>query len=349
MADEKNRRRVLGSTLDLDLKKLVPQEPDVIRQLRTAAESFDKTYRDPMRSLMEPFERLQKMYEDPLGLKALQAQVNYGRQFAAVLEPYRRYQQTMEQLIGRYQPYTPVFNEMALAGAFQRPTTERILAEAERLLTSLSVERISPTSVLIDGEELSLAEAEEEVQRAWEGTAALPLEQRVDAATATLTSTRSNRAILAFLVFSLLAGMFWAAAETPIQMISDPATKPVARRIVRWLQENYNYPREEVPAELRVVTTNDLAVREHARQTNSRKLGTVNIGDVVEVLEKQKDWTLIVSVDDPDLRGWVFSRYLVKVRVPRASVDQKFERDGQFDAVVSRVLEKNAELYRRLS
>lgn len=31
------------------------------------------------------------------------------------------------------------------------------------------------------------------------------------------------------------------------------------------------------------------------------------------------------------------------------SVEEKIERDAQFDAVASRVLEKNAELYRRLS
>ena len=33
----------------------------------------------------------------------------------------------------------------------------------------------------------------------------------------------------------------------------------------------------------------------------------------------------------------------------RASVEEKIQRDAQFEQAVSRVLEKNAELYRRLS
>lgn len=33
----------------------------------------------------------------------------------------------------------------------------------------------------------------------------------------------------------------------------------------------------------------------------------------------------------------------------QASVEEKFERDAQFESAAGRVLEKNAELYRRLS
>ncbi|MCU1348470.1 MAG: hypothetical protein JWO56_1500 [Acidobacteria bacterium] len=33
----------------------------------------------------------------------------------------------------------------------------------------------------------------------------------------------------------------------------------------------------------------------------------------------------------------------------QASVEEKIQRDAQFEAVAARVLEKNAELYRRLS
>jgi hypothetical protein len=36
-------------------------------------------------------------------------------------------------------------------------------------------------------------------------------------------------------------------------------------------------------------------------------------------------------------------------RLVQMSVEEKIERDAQFDAAASRVLEKNAELYRRLS
>ena len=36
-------------------------------------------------------------------------------------------------------------------------------------------------------------------------------------------------------------------------------------------------------------------------------------------------------------------------RLVQMSVEEKIERDAQFDAASSRVLEKNAELYRRLS
>jgi DNA-binding transcriptional MocR family regulator len=33
----------------------------------------------------------------------------------------------------------------------------------------------------------------------------------------------------------------------------------------------------------------------------------------------------------------------------QASVEEKIQRDGEFESVAARVLEKNAELYRRLS
>ncbi len=64
----------------------------------------------------------------------------------------------------------------------------------------------------------------------------------------------------------------------------------------------------------RLITANVLFVRKSNYQ-RSELIGQLYLGSIVRVIQKKKDWTLIVWEDkDNDLiiRGWVFSRYLKK-------------------------------------
>jgi hypothetical protein len=48
------------------------------------------------------------------------------------------------------------------------------------------------------------------------------------------------------------------------------------------------------------------------------KVGTLYEGDHVEVLDKKKNWTLVVSVNNRNVGGWVLSRCIESVPPAKA-------------------------------
>lgn len=65
---------------------------------------------------------------------------------------------------------------------------------------------------------------------------------------------------------------------------------------------------------LRFVTASSLNVRERNKK-DSRKVGTLYFGDVVRIIEKRRNWTLVEwASEDKDVvvRGWIFTRYIKK-------------------------------------
>jgi Bacterial SH3 domain len=322
MSDERKRREFVPRSL-LDLKKLGLQEPDSVRRMREAQNAIMKPYRDQrrmVRDLMEPFERTRELFEDSVGLKELQRQMNVTARFANdAMEPFRRQQKMVDSLLASFQPRSLVFNEMVLAGSLRsHEEASKLMADLARILDPITIERVTADAVTIDGEEVSFEEAEQQIQHAWEETVALPEGLRYAAAAQRLAASKSKIGILS-LILMLLCFLTDKAIESPVQVLTDPVTVPIARKMLKWLQNNVNFPVVEQPGvEIRIVSVNTLVIRQQAKK-NSAKLGTLRLGDVVSVVEKRTDWTFVVSVDDEDVRGWVFSRYLLKVRVPRST------------------------------
>jgi uncharacterized protein YgiM (DUF1202 family) len=66
----------------------------------------------------------------------------------------------------------------------------------------------------------------------------------------------------------------------------------------------------------RIVSTTSLNVRKSS-SNKSDIVGVLFLGDVVEVIEKGRKWSLISwqdSESDALVRGWVFSRYLKAIK-----------------------------------
>jgi Bacterial SH3 domain len=318
-ADQKKRRMFMpGSMLDLDLQKLGIGEPDVVRQLREMNESIMKPFREHermMRDLIAPLEQSRALMNASSGMTRLIDEMNRTSKIADVaMEPFRRQQKMVDDMLAAFRPQTSVFHEMALAAAFRPSAAERILQDAAQVLESFSIDRVTPTSVVINGDEVTFAEAEVEVQRAWTNNAALPPNKRVTATAKDLEQS-SAHPIVRVLLLMFLTYVLGAMFESPIQTVTDPVTIPQAKRVVEWLQKNVPavWPTPRV-FDIRVVTGKAVAVRECDRR-NSAQRGSLDIGDEVVVLEKRKDWMRVVAMDDEDLRGWVFSRYIKKVRL----------------------------------
>lgn len=86
---------------------------------------------------------------------------------------------------------------------------------------------------------------------------------------------------------------------------------------LKWLN---NEIKEDVSKEdlknLRIITKNNLIAREENRVASgiSAKL---NSGDVVQIIDKKKNWTyvLLSNYEDDEIKeGWVFTRYLKKIK-----------------------------------
>ncbi|MCP4176601.1 MAG: SH3 domain-containing protein [bacterium] len=67
-------------------------------------------------------------------------------------------------------------------------------------------------------------------------------------------------------------------------------------------------------ADYRLVVAKFLYVRKKAASRSGR-IGILNHHDVVRLIKKNKDWTLVETIGEGDykLRGWVFTRYLKKL------------------------------------
>ena len=81
-------------------------------------------------------------------------------------------------------------------------------------------------------------------------------------------------------------------------------------------REIFNTSRNKEIATYRLVTADILHVRQ-AKKKKSSVVGYLRFGDVVKILKKGRHWSLVVLKDEENeiiLQGWVFSRYLKKIK-----------------------------------
>lgn len=289
------------------------REPDAIRQMRGMADGFARPPRDyerMMRSLGEPYEHTRRMFEEPSGLRELRRHMHIGEELRRFMTPYREQQSSIDQMLTVFRPQTAAFEEL-LNVAFQPSAMLAFLAEADNVLRAFSISDVNSGGGTVDGEEVSFDDAEQELERVWATTAGLPPTDRV--ITTTRSVSRSPAVVLLLmLVGQILSSMF----ESPIQTISDPVLLPRAKQVLRWLETNVpSVWQAQVAPDVCVVTRNSLDLRGLPRRSSTKR-GVLYAGNRVEVLEKRKDWSLVVSLDDEDLGGWVFSRYLAKITRP---------------------------------
>jgi hypothetical protein len=285
------------------------REPDAVRQMREMAESFAKSgdnYERMMRSLGASNEHTRRMFEEPASLRELRRHMQIGDELRRFMAPYREQQSSIDQMLTAFRPKTGAFEEL-LHAAFQPSAMLAFLAEADNVLKAFRISDIGPDGATVDGEEISFDNAEQELERVWGATAGLPAADRI---TATTRSASQSPAVL--LLVMLLGYVLGAMFESPIQTISDPVLLPRAKQIRKWLETNApSVWATQLAPDVRTVTKDSLELRALPRRSSTKR-GVLYADDRVEVLEKRKDWSLIVSLDDENLGGWAFTRYLAR-------------------------------------
>jgi hypothetical protein len=88
----------------------------------------------------------------------------------------------------------------------------------------------------------------------------------------------------------------------------------------------------ELLARYRIVTTSSLVVRSRPTK-DSQRLGSLHVGDVVlHISTTKRSWALVEwspDSDDVRARGWVFARYLAKLRLPSSTATRPSEDPEQ--------------------
>lgn len=109
--------------------------------------------------------------------------------------------------------------------------------------------------------------------------------------------------------------------KTTITEFNTSATKVVEKNIKVEVNNilNVNVDSDEEKNQIlnkyRYVNTNELIIRKN-KSVNSKPLYTLEFGQVVKLLYKNKNWTLIEYTDDENniIQGWVFTRYISRFK-----------------------------------
>ena len=89
------------------------------------------------------------------------------------------------------------------------------------------------------------------------------------------------------------------------------------RQSIRWLNNELKRDvAQQITQNFRIVTKNDLEVR-NGKSIDAKIQGKLNHGDVVQIIEKKRNWTYISFSNYQDgevIEGWVFTRYLKQIK-----------------------------------
>ena len=95
-----------------------------------------------------------------------------------------------------------------------------------------------------------------------------------------------------------------------IKMFKNP--KPLVK-VIKKKANKLNISREQVK-DLKFVTASVLNVR-LSDSNKCRIIGKLYAGQIVRILYKKRVWTLVEFInDDVEIKGWVFSRYLSRIK-----------------------------------
>lgn len=127
-----------------------------------------------------------------------------------------------------------------------------------------------------------------------------------------------DRKTVSFILFSVIFPLVLCIYQQDIQSIVRPRDKREQREVVQSVNR-VAIARVPAPAlaSLRYVSVEALAIRSTSR-TNSSRVSTLHLGDVIVVIAEKKDWTYIeYHADDVQIRGWAYTRYLRRFAVSK--------------------------------
>lgn len=117
--------------------------------------------------------------------------------------------------------------------------------------------------------------------------------------------------IIRFLITLLVLPIFNPFIDMYEEWISQPSThivKSIKKEITNSYKERESY------YNFRIVKKDNLKIKKITR-VDSETLGTLGLGNLVEVIDKKRNWTKVRISDYKNevVEGWVFTRYLEKI------------------------------------
>ena len=118
-------------------------------------------------------------------------------------------------------------------------------------------------------------------------------------------------------VFSLITSNTKTIANQVDILEAKTIEKNIKIEVNNILNVNFdsNEVKQQVLNQYRYVSTNSLVVRKD-KSVGSKAIYTLEFGQVVRLVYKNKNWSLIEYVDEDDniIKGWVFTRYISKFK-----------------------------------
>ncbi|WP_178090919.1 SH3 domain-containing protein [Plesiomonas shigelloides] len=150
---------------------------------------------------------------------------------------------------------------------------------------------------------------------------ALQFEQYVDSLINEIRSLKdpTRQRLLAWLIYPLIVGLVLSVVNPVADYyIKESLNSDEKRLVVKDVSKaiTNTIGNKEYLSSFRIVTTTSLNVRKLG-STKSDVVGKLYLGDVVEVIEKGRNWSFVSWQDtesDVLVRGWVFSRYLKAIK-----------------------------------
>src|SRR6202165_5999163 len=263
-----------------------------------------KEYREQMKALGDPLRDYLEHIKELDHFRGFQEQIN-----ALNFDPLERYR---KQLVGlTIDPIKDFPQSFAAIREFQSVFKEfapvTVSKEGVRPAGTKSVTTAELQLLVDDGVGRALAQSNNTVERA------------IHALTEEIRAIRDPllQRIMTWLVFPLIVGLILSIANA----VSDFYVKDFLadkRKLKKEIKQEISRSvgNAEYIKTYRLVSVMSLNVRAEGAVA-SRQIGTLQFGQIVELVEKRKNWSLVRWHDDEtnvSLQGWVFSRYLEKFR-----------------------------------
>lgn len=307
----------------------VLQLQDPMKEYREAMKTLQ--LQDPMKEYREAMKALQlqapmKEYREAMKSLQLQDPMKEAREAMKALQlhdPIKEFREAMKatQLHCSMQEVNEAFKALGIENILKTISRQEWpLAYAS---PDVSITVNSNNTVTLDSTTLTCSEIQQIANDIADRTLSRSANQLEFAITMLVAEIRALKnpaleRILSLLVYPIIVALIFSIVNPITDFYIKESLTAEKREIEKKIKKHVLAATKDSAAldSYRLVTRTYLDVRANPSAT-SQPLGRLHFGQVVVLIEKRKDWSLVAWSDDENevaVQGWVFSRYLGKFR-----------------------------------
>jgi hypothetical protein len=269
-----------------------------------------------VKAMMESERRMREMLEPPPGVKAMMESERRLREMLepppgvkAMMESERRMREMLELPLG---VKAMMEVERRMRESLGEPLINRLATVAESL-TSVACNINPDGSIVGENVAFNIGDYQSVIESCVERTTPstrVSLEMRINAI---LDDAASQHPVLAkiiiFILLPIIINIYTSKYFTESTVTNHNF---LVKQIKKEVQKK-PYDRALIN-QFRFVSSNTLNVRSKD-STKSKIIGNLYLGDIVQIVEKKKNWSLVKHTDkdaEVIISGWVFTRYIQK-------------------------------------